>query len=253
MKELPYFKFYCNEWITGEISFLDFETQGLFINLCSFYWSKGGNLILTNAKRKFSEVKPTAFNLLIEANIIKVIDEKIVINFLDEQMEERSKLSSTNSANGAKGGRPKKQTESEEKPTALFSESETKAKKSNIEEKREEENKKDIKPETTVSVKSSKELDFEIWWNKYDKKEGRKNSFNKWMKLKDSEIELCLASVDAYVVSTPNKQFRKNPLTYLNGCHWNDEIIINNQFDKIQNNEQLRAFTTEARLRFPNI
>lgn len=141
MKELPYFKFYTNEWITGDVTFLDYETQGLFINLCAYYWSKDANLTLTNAKRKFSDVKTDSFNLLIEADIIKINEDSIIIKFLDEQRGERGKLSTTNSKNGAKGGRPKKRIESETKPTALFIESETLAKKSNIEEKREEENK----------------------------------------------------------------------------------------------------------------
>ena len=57
MKELPYFKFYCNEWITGNITFLDYETQGLFINLCAFYWSKNGSLKLNHAKLKFNRIK----------------------------------------------------------------------------------------------------------------------------------------------------------------------------------------------------
>lgn len=107
--------------------------------------------------------------------------------------------------------------------------------------------------ETIVSVLSNKELDFDLWWNKYDKKQGKEKALAKWMKLKDSEIQTCLEAVDAYVVSTPDKQFRKLPITYLNGCHWNDEISINNQFNKLQNNEQLREITTEARIRFPQI
>jgi hypothetical protein len=143
MKELPYFKFYTNEWITGDITFLDYESQGLFINLCAYYWSKDATLTLKNAKRKFSDVNENCFDQLIESDIIKINDDKIIIKFLDEQRGERGKLSVTNSKNGSKGGRPKKQIESEIKPTALFIESETITKKSNIEEKREEEKRKE--------------------------------------------------------------------------------------------------------------
>ena len=30
MKELPYFKFYPNQWITGSIMFMDLDVQGAF-------------------------------------------------------------------------------------------------------------------------------------------------------------------------------------------------------------------------------
>ena len=168
MKELPYFKFYTNEWITGDVTFLDYETQGLFINLCAYYWSKDANLTLTNAKRKFIDVKIDSFDFLIESDIIKINEDNIVITFLDEQRGERGKLSSTNSKNGAKGGRPKNPIESETKAVGLFLESELKAKKSNIEEKREEE-KENIPPTPKGEV-----IDFDILLQTYNKIYGKK-------------------------------------------------------------------------------
>jgi hypothetical protein len=39
----------------------------------------------------------------------------------------------------------------------------------------------------------------------------------------------CLRVVNDYVKSTPDKQFRKDPTTYLNGKHWKDEIIFKQQ------------------------
>lgn len=175
MKELPYFKFYCNEWITGNITFLDYETQGLFINLCAFYWSKNGSLKLNHAKLKFNRIKQKSFESLIEHEIIKINEhENIIINFLDEQMNERGKLSVTNSKNGALGGRPKKQIESENKPTALILESELKAKKSNIEEKRREE-KKDIL--------STESIDFGVLLNYIN------SSFNRKFKIISESVK----------------------------------------------------------------
>ena len=53
-------------------------------------------------------------------------DDFIVIKFLDNQLVEVEKTSKQNAINGAKGGRPKKPTESENKPTALIPLSETK-------------------------------------------------------------------------------------------------------------------------------
>ena len=68
----------------------------------------------------------TELDELISEGIIDLKDDFIVIKFLDNQLVEVEKTSKQNALNGAKGGRPKKQTESENKPTALFSLSETK-------------------------------------------------------------------------------------------------------------------------------
>ena len=70
---------------------------------------------------------------------------------------------------------------------------------------------------------------FEVFWHKYAKKQDSKKCLEKWMKLTDAEISQALDKVDAYVASTPDVQFRKNPLTWLNGKCWNDEIILPNQ------------------------
>ena len=141
-KELPYFKFFVNEWITGDITLEDYEVQGLFVNICAYYWSKECKITLTNAKRKFKNISESAFDSLIDSQIIKVDkDDYLVIKFLDEQNIDRAHQRVTNSKNGKKGGRPPK-AKTENKPNGLISESETKAKpkakKSNIEKRRED-------------------------------------------------------------------------------------------------------------------
>jgi hypothetical protein len=69
---------------------------------------------------------------------------------------------------------------------------------------------------------------FKDWWNLYDKKRGRKKAEAKWERLKDSDKRACYEATPAYVASVENKQFQKDPLTYLNGECWNDEIIDGN-------------------------
>lgn len=66
---------------------------------------------------------------------------------------------------------------------------------------------------------------FDDWWNAYDKKRGRKKAEMKWNKLSDSDKKACFEATPAYVKSTPDKQYRLDPQTYLNGERWNDEII----------------------------
>jgi hypothetical protein len=151
-KDLPYFKFYCSEWSDGDISLEDMNIQGLFINVCAYYWSNEGVLTLSKCKKKFKLVPESDFKVLIESNIIKVdSNDNIVINFLNEQLQERDRQSVINKINGSKGGRPSQnkpkdnQTETEEKPNGFVSltepitETEPKQKAIIEEEKREEE------------------------------------------------------------------------------------------------------------------
>lgn len=87
-------------------------------------------------------------------------------------------------------------------------------------------------PSTAVSEASPSESSFESWWNLYDKKRGREKCLQKWHKLTPVEQLACLRATPAYVSSTPDKAYRKDPLTYLNGKCWNDEIIVKNGTDK---------------------
>ena len=75
---------------------------------------------------------------------------------------------------------------------------------------------------------------FDDWWNAYDKKCGRKKAEARWDRLPSFEKIACMKATPAYVRATPDKAYRKHPLTYLNGECWNDEIIIK------RNDEQQR-------------
>lgn len=97
-KDLPYFKFFCSEWTDGDITLEDYETQGLFINICSYYWSNNCNLELIKLKKRFRN-EPNIENL-IETGIIKVNGDLISISFLDKQLTEREEQSSTKSKGG---------------------------------------------------------------------------------------------------------------------------------------------------------
>ncbi len=66
---------------------------------------------------------------------------------------------------------------------------------------------------------------FEEFWNTYDKKVERGDCEKKFNKLTEKEKELMWIHVPKYIASTPEKQYRKNPETYLNNKCWNDEII----------------------------
>lgn len=69
-------------------------------------------------------------------------------------------------------------------------------------------------------------VDFEWFWNHYEKKVGEKNKLKKkWNKLSDEERQNAMNYIDLYKQSVPDKQFRKNPETFLNNKSWNDELI----------------------------
>lgn len=125
-KELPYFKFEPAEYLTKDVSFCSLSAQGLFINICSYYWQRGCKLTKQQLLRRLNY--QTELDELISENIIVLTKNDIIIDFLDAQLNEVKKTSKTNSINGSKGGRPKKikPKETENKPTALFSLSETK-------------------------------------------------------------------------------------------------------------------------------
>jgi hypothetical protein len=78
----------------------------------------------------------------------------------------------------------------------------------------------------TITINENINIDFEWFWNEYDKKVGDKQKLKKkWIKLTDEERQNAMNYLDLYKQSVPDKQFRKNPETFLNNKSWNDEII----------------------------
>lgn len=83
---------------------------------------------------------------------------------------------------------------------------------------------------------------FENFWNLYDKKRGDKTKLlAKWNKLKESEKLAIMQYIPRYKNAQPDKQFRKDPSTFLNNRAWEDEIITRqtqNGKIKITNNQE---------------
>jgi hypothetical protein len=75
---------------------------------------------------------------------------------------------------------------------------------------------------------------FETFWNQYDKKVGRPKCEKLWSKLTLEERKMCLGYIPLYKQAQPEKQYRKNPETFLRNKSWNDEIIFRNGTDKQQ-------------------
>lgn len=75
---------------------------------------------------------------------------------------------------------------------------------------------------TNKNDKNNKEILFNDFWKLYDKQVDRKKCLDKFLKLKDQEIKLIFENLPHYIRSTPDKQFRKNPATWINNKCWND-------------------------------
>ena len=101
MKELPYFKFYPNQWITGSISFMDLDVQGAFIKVCCYYWSKECNV----TRKQIKTLIPKQWSVLLDAELFKIDNESISIKWLDEQYEERKNAHQKRVNAGRKGGK----------------------------------------------------------------------------------------------------------------------------------------------------
>ncbi|CAB5218496.1 Protein of unknown function DUF1376 [uncultured Caudovirales phage] len=79
-----------------------------------------------------------------------------------------------------------------------------------------------------VNVNKDKNIniDFDFFWNDYDKKVGDKSRLkSKWNKLSDKERDQIMEYLPLYKEAVPDKQFRKNPETFLNNKSWLDEIV----------------------------
>ncbi|MEK6199122.1 MAG: YdaU family protein [Psychrobacter sp.] len=78
---------------------------------------------------------------------------------------------------------------------------------------------------STTNQEPSTSLPFDDFWNAYDYKQGSLVKLKaKWQSLTVEQRKLIMSHVLDYVKSTPNKKFRKHPLTYLNNESWLDEI-----------------------------
>jgi len=67
---------------------------------------------------------------------------------------------------------------------------------------------------------------FEKFWDAYGKKSDRKKCELVWSKLSTEQKLLVIEKTPAYVLYHSDPKYRKNPLTFLNGANWNDEIPV---------------------------
>lgn len=99
----------------------------------------------------------------------------------------------------------------------------------------------EVEYEVEVEVETKEELEgeyqegsaFDFFWTLYDKKVGSKDKvFKKWLKLSKEDKDQINKYIPKYKLSQPDKQYRKNPETFINNEGWKDEILGVKAVDK---------------------
>lgn len=183
--------------------------------------------------------------------------------------------------NGSKGGRPKKpnqnRTETESKPNNNLNITEQKPNDNqsetsentpieniiynldnilesdtNLDNLDNNSNNNSLSPLPSPSLKDEKDEEFERFWGIYGKSHDKKKCEAKFKKLTKEQKAKIFATLQAYVDSTPDKRFRKNPLTYLTGECWNDEIITDTNGTRQSQNQTAWQSNDLSKFRDPN-
>jgi hypothetical protein len=206
--ELPYYKFVVQAWQNGRIILEDYHTQGVFINVCGYYWIQDCSITLAMLEKRYKDAIPT-LKSLIKENIIKhsSVDDKITIEFLDEQFDELSDKRLKRSESGRLGGIAKAKNASsiardlpEQKPSKSLAIRKDKIREDNI-------------------------MSFEDFWSKYPKKVAKPKCKKKFESLSTKDVELICATLDSFLNYKPFPNYvHPHPETYLNQKRWEDEL-----------------------------
>jgi hypothetical protein len=170
-KELPYFKFEPAEYIAGNIQDCSFDAQGVFVNICSLYWIRLGELAYASALQRICKGNEIALQELIKNHIFKLEDGQIVIDFLDNQLNEFQETSQKRRDAANKRWEDASALQVECKSNAIREEK-----------RREDEIKEDkIKEKERVDLPWSSENFKGIWndWKQYKKEQFKFNYKNK--------------------------------------------------------------------------
>lgn len=83
------------------------------------------------------------------------------------------------------------------------------------------------KIESLKPIVENNKIDFEVFWNLYDKKKGSKpKCLSKWNKLSLATQQKIIDTLPQFKISVSDVKFLPHPETYFNNERWNDEIEI---------------------------
>lgn len=95
---------------------------------------------------------------------------------------------------------------------------------------------------------------FDKAWQLYQKKVGSKARLNKkWNSMSQADRKAATEYIPLYVLSTPDKQYRKNFQTFLNQRSWEDEIITKVQAEvPMQDGNEISVLISATKERIAN-
>jgi len=179
------------------------------------------------------------------------LDETLALVFFPfkaQFLRDKEKYNSVvnrNKTNGSKGGRPVNPVKPK-KPTGLI-DNPSKPKKADSGSVSVSVSDSDSGNESDNDNNSVKEVNnarFAEFWDLYGKKVDRPKCENKFSKLTSTEIVLLFTNLPLYIKSKPEKQYRKDPIRWLNGKCWNDEIILQTNQAKSTHTFETQNYTS---------
>ena len=197
----------------------------MYLTLMRYLWPYGGPMPIDEVEALLGKAWVSLGSIFRRKFVEN--DGAICLQWMEDEREKQTAFRERQALNGSKGGRPRKA----KNPSLSQAKPEPIPKKSPrvgdgdgngvgislIEEK------EHAQPDTALTVEIWPT--FDDWWSLYDKKTGRAPCEAKWKRLKQDEKEAIMRHTEAYVAATPEIQYRKNPLTYLNQKSWNDEHV----------------------------
>lgn len=229
MAKDPAVLFYCGDFLNG-CADLTMEERGQYITLLCLQHQKG------HLSEKTICLSVGSVSVDVLAKFEKDEAGLFFHQRMESEMEKRANFINSRKINGLSGGRPKK-----EKPYAKPYAKANNNLLINENENRDEDINKDRDEKITLEIWPT----FNDFWNAYDKKADKPKCEAKWNKLKQHEKEQIMKHVPDYVESTPEKQYRKNPLTYLNSKSYENELIQPTGKQNKGNNEIANGFALD--------
>lgn len=167
---------------------------------------------------------------------------------IDAELAKYQTNAEKNRENGKKGGRPPKNKPKKTQSVidGLPVASELKPNHKPIT------NNQELRTNTNDDGEKALNIPFDVFWDTYAKSVAKDKCEAKWKSLSNKVREQIMQHLPAYVASKPVKKFRKDPMTYLNGKGWLDDIIVDEPTVNQQSTASYNNMNVNAKYDDPN-
>ena len=175
---------------------------------------------------KNEEVEKFINDCIFEYKLFENDTEKFWSNTLLKRMEKREEIKIKRKAAAEKRWKNNDDKEMEYKSNAKAMQNDAKERKG-----------KERKGKESKDIYAKNAPFFDMFWDAYPKKKGRKTAEQSWGKIKDLDIDLILSAIKKQKETKEWKkaggQYIPYPATWLNQERWKDEIDAKGNFDHI--------------------